>query len=79
MIKGLTIKDLAAQLTREGYRTPRTQKGYTPTSVRQLLCRRGLTGGAVGREQLESGEWWMPDLAATANAKAVGGQGGWHG
>ncbi len=38
--EGLTIKELAAQLTREGYRTPRTQKGYTPTSVRQLLCRR---------------------------------------
>ncbi len=61
--EGLTIKELAAHLTREGYRTPRTQKGYTPTSVRQLLCRRGLTGGAVGREQLESGEWWLPDLA----------------
>jgi DNA invertase Pin-like site-specific DNA recombinase len=61
--EGMTIKELAAHLTREGYRTPRTQKGYTPTSVRQLLCRRGLTGGAVGREQLESGEWWMPDLA----------------
>jgi DNA invertase Pin-like site-specific DNA recombinase len=61
--EGMTIKELAAHLTREGYRTPRTQKGYTPTSVRQLLCRRGLTGGAIGREQLESGEWWMPDLA----------------
>ena len=61
--EGLTIKELAAQLTREGYRTPRTQKGYTPTSVRQLLCRRGLTGGAVGREQLASGEWWLPDLS----------------
>jgi Recombinase len=61
--EGQTIKELAAHLTREGYRTPRTQKGYTPTSVRQLLCRRGLTGGAVGREQLESGEWWLPDLA----------------
>jgi DNA invertase Pin-like site-specific DNA recombinase len=60
---GLTIKELAVQLTREGYRTPRTQKGYTPTSVRQLLSRRGLTGGAIGREQLESGEWWLPDLA----------------
>ena len=60
---GLTIKELAAQLTREGYRTPRTQKGYTPTSVRQLLSRRGLTGGVIGREQLERGEWWLPDLA----------------
>jgi hypothetical protein len=61
--EGRTIKEVAAELTREGYRTPRTQKGYTPTSVRQLLCRRGLTGGAVGREQLDSGEWWLPDLA----------------
>ena len=64
--EGLTIKEMAAQLTREGYRTPRSQKGYTPTSVRQLLSRRGLTGGAIGREQLESGEWWLPDLAQRA-------------
>jgi DNA invertase Pin-like site-specific DNA recombinase len=61
--EGLTIKELVAQLNREGYRTPRSQKGYTPTSVRKLLSRRGLTGGVIGREQLESGEWWLPDLA----------------
>jgi DNA invertase Pin-like site-specific DNA recombinase len=61
--EGLTMKQLAAQLTREGYRTPRSQKGYTSTSVRQLLSRRGLTGGAIGREQLDRGEWWLPDLA----------------
>jgi hypothetical protein len=61
--ESLTIKKLAAQLTREGYRMPRTQKGYTPTSVRQLVSRRGLIRGAIGREQLESGEWWLPDLA----------------
>jgi hypothetical protein len=60
---GLTIRELAVQLARERYRTPRTQKGYTPTSVRQLLSRRGLTAGAIGREQLESGEWWLPELA----------------
>ena len=53
-LEGLTIKQLAAQLTREGYRTPRSQKGYTSTSVRQLLSRRGLTGGVIGREQLGS-------------------------
>jgi DNA invertase Pin-like site-specific DNA recombinase len=61
--EGVTIRELAAQLTREGYRTPRSQKGYTPTSVRQLLSRRGLTGGVIGREQLAEGEWWLPDLA----------------
>ena len=91
--EGVTIKELAARLTREGYRTPRTQKGYTPTSVRQLLSRRGLTGGAVGREQLGSGEWWLPDLAkelgttydelrewalrGTARARRVGPGGHW--
>jgi len=91
--EGVTIKELAARLTREGYRTPRTQKGYTPTSVRQLLSRRGLTGGAVGREQLGSGEWWLPDLAkelgttydelrewalrGTARARRVGPGGPW--
>jgi DNA invertase Pin-like site-specific DNA recombinase len=61
--EGLTMKQLAAQLTREGYRTPRSQKGYTSTSVRKLLSRRGLTGGAIGREQLARHEWWLPDLA----------------
>jgi hypothetical protein len=91
--EGVTIKELAARLTREGYRTPGTQKGYTPTSVRQLLYRRGLTGGAVGREQLGSGEWWLPDLAeelgttydevrewvlrGTARARRVGPGGPW--
>ena len=43
--EGLTMNELAARLTREGFRTPRSQKGYTSTSVRQLLSRRGLTGG----------------------------------
>jgi hypothetical protein len=59
----LTIKELAAQLTRDVYRTPRTQKGSMPTSVRQLLYRRGLTGGAVSRGQLGSCERWLQDLA----------------
>jgi Recombinase len=63
-LEGLTMKQLAAQLTREGYRTPRSQKGYTSTSVRKLLSRRGLTGGVIGREKLDRGEWWLPDLAS---------------
>ncbi len=63
-LEGLTMKQLAAQLTREGYRTPRSQKGYTSTSVRKLLSRRGLTGGVIGREKLDRYEWWLPDLAS---------------
>jgi len=36
---GLTIAQVAAHLNKEGYRTPRSRKGYTPTSVRKLLSR----------------------------------------
>ena len=34
---GLTIAQVARQLNQEGYRTPRSRKGYTSTSVRKLL------------------------------------------
>ena len=36
---GLTIVEVAKQLNQEGYRTPRSCKGYTSTSVRKLLSR----------------------------------------
>src|SRR3954451_12728627 len=42
---GLTIKEVAARLNGEGFRTPKSGKGYTSTSVRKLISRRGLTGG----------------------------------
>ena len=45
---GLTIKEVAAQLNSEGFRTPRSRKGYTSTSVRKLISRRGLTEGRTG-------------------------------
>jgi DNA invertase Pin-like site-specific DNA recombinase len=35
----LTIVQVAKQLNQEGYRTPRSRKGYTSTSVRKLLSR----------------------------------------
>jgi DNA invertase Pin-like site-specific DNA recombinase len=38
--KGLTIAEVAKQLNKEGYRTPKSRKGYTSTSVRKLLSRR---------------------------------------
>jgi DNA invertase Pin-like site-specific DNA recombinase len=37
---GLTIVQVATQLNKEGYRTPRSRKGYTSTSVRKLLSRK---------------------------------------
>ncbi len=45
--EGLTIKEVAAQLNSEGFRTPKSGKGYTSTSVRKLISRRGLTGGGA--------------------------------
>lgn len=61
--EGLTITQVAAQINREGYRTPRTQKGYTSTTVRKLLSRRGLVNRGCGSSPLRANEWWLPDLA----------------
>ncbi len=60
---GQTIKQIAAQLNAEGYRTPRSRKGYTSTSVRKLLSRGELTRGRIATKQLGRHEWWLPDLA----------------
>jgi Recombinase len=61
--EGQTIKQIAAQLNAEGYHTPRSRKGYTSTSVRQLLSRGELTRGRIVTRQLDRHEWWLPDLA----------------
>jgi len=41
---GLTIAQVAQQLNKEGYRTPKSRKGYTSTSVRKLLSRQSQKG-----------------------------------
>jgi len=61
--EGQTIKQIARQLNAEGYRTPRSRKGYTSTSVRKLLSRGDLTRGRIPTRQLDRHEWWLPDLA----------------
>jgi DNA invertase Pin-like site-specific DNA recombinase len=61
--EGQTIKQIVAQLNAEGYRTPRSRKGYTSTSVRKLLSRGELTRGRIPTRQLDRHEWWLPDLA----------------
>jgi DNA invertase Pin-like site-specific DNA recombinase len=45
---GRTIVEVATQLNAEGFRTRRSGKGYTSTSVRKLLSRCGLTHGKTG-------------------------------
>jgi DNA invertase Pin-like site-specific DNA recombinase len=61
--QGQTIKHIAAQLNAEGYRTPRSRRGYTSTSVRKLLSRGELTRGRIATRLLDRNEWWLPDLA----------------
>src|SRR5262249_58719011 len=61
--EGQTIKRIAAQLNAEGYRTLRSRKGYTSTSVRKLLSRGELTRGRIPTRRLDRHEWWLPDLA----------------
>jgi len=61
--EGQTIKQIAARLNAEGYRTPRSRKGYTSTSVRKLLSRGELTRGRIPTRQLGRHEWWLPALA----------------
>jgi hypothetical protein len=46
---GLTINEVAGRLNSEGFRTPRSRKGYTSTSVRKLISRRGLTESGTGK------------------------------
>jgi hypothetical protein len=57
------IKQIAVQLNAEGYRTPRTRKGYTSTSVRKLLSPAERTRGRIATRQLQRHEWWLPELA----------------
>ena len=68
--EGQTIKQIAVQLNAEGYRTPRSRKGYTSTSVRKLLSRGELTRGRIPTRQLDRHEWWLPDLAGELQMSA---------
>ena len=46
---GFTIAQVAKQLNEEGYRTPRSRKGYTSTSVRKLLSRHRQQAERAGK------------------------------
>ena len=61
--EGRTMVQIAGQINKEGYHTPISRKGYTTTSVRKLLSRRGLTNDKIGAGRLEANESWLPDLA----------------
>jgi DNA invertase Pin-like site-specific DNA recombinase len=62
-----TAAQIAAQLNREGFHPPNRRTTFTPGMVRQLLCRRGLTGSrpraATPDRVLGKDEWWVNPLA----------------
>ncbi len=64
--QGRSASEIAELLNHGGLRTT-NGKPFTPSSVRTLLSRYGLTqirrGGAKGHAVLGPGEWFIPDLA----------------
>ena len=65
--QGNTTREIAEQLTREGWRTPRHRKDFRSDTVRKLLSRRGLTESHPPASEsdhlLGPHEWWFGDLA----------------
>ena len=61
--EGRTAAAVAAQLNREGYRTPKAQGEFTEELIRQLQVRHGLTEAKLLADRLGPQEWWLPDLA----------------
>lgn len=55
---------IAEILNQEGFSPPRRHRaGFCPETVRQLLCRCGLTKERIGKGRHAGDEWWLPDLA----------------
>ena len=65
--QGRTTREIAEQLTREGWRTPRHRKAFRSDTVRKLLSRRGLIESrppaSESDQLLNPHEWWFGDLA----------------
>jgi hypothetical protein len=61
--QGRTAAQIAAQLNRDGYRTPKTRGDFTEANVRRFACKKGLTEVARREAELEKGEWRLAGLA----------------
>jgi DNA invertase Pin-like site-specific DNA recombinase len=61
--EGQTAAAVAAQLNREGYRTPKGRGEFTEDLIRKLLSRQGLTEEKIFADRLGPQEWWLGDLA----------------
>lgn len=61
-----TAGEIAALLTEEGYRPPKTRTTFNAPMVQALLSRQGLCRKrphAPNAEPLDAEEWWLSDLA----------------
>ena len=60
---GHTAAEMAAQLNQEGYHPTGRRSTFRVQTVRQLLCRWGLSGERPEYATLGRHEWWLSDLA----------------
>lgn len=61
--EGRRSSQIAEDLNREGFRTPKGRGAFTALGVRKLLSRRGLSGKRACASELARHEWWLCDLA----------------
>jgi hypothetical protein len=61
--QGRTVAEIAAQLNREGYRTPKTRGDFTEENVRRFVSKKGLTAISRAEAKLAKGEWRLAELA----------------
>jgi hypothetical protein len=60
---GDTAVQIAAELNREGFRTPKTKKEYTRDAVQKLIARFGLVNAKAADGEPGPNEWWLTDLS----------------
>jgi hypothetical protein len=61
--EGRTVAQIAAQLNRDGYRTPKTRSDFTAENVRRFVSKQGLTAISGTQAKLAKGEWRLAALA----------------
>jgi hypothetical protein len=69
--EGCRPQEIADRLNEAGFRTPRKQQFFKRAQVHELFHRIGLTCGWSLPERLESGEWFLSDLADRLGVRAV--------
>jgi hypothetical protein len=61
--EGRTVAEIAAQLNRDGYRTPKTRSDFTEENVRRFVSKKSLTAISRTEAKLAKGEGRLAELA----------------